>query len=140
MELDCFKDNCMPSDLSKCGGKMDRCVGGIQPVFEMGSLLVLSHSGVLDPTRYSPPGSSVHGGFSRQEHWSGLPCPLPGDLPNPWVEPRFPSLQAGSLLSELPGKPKNTGVGSLFLLQGIFQTQESNWDLLHCRWIFYQLS
>ena len=45
--------------------------------------------------------------------------------------------QAGSLLSELPGKPKNTGLGSLSLLQGIFQTQESNWDLLRCRWIFY---
>ena len=51
MELDCFKDNCMPSDLSKCGGKMDRCVGGIQPVFEMGSLLVLSRSVVSDSLR-----------------------------------------------------------------------------------------
>ena len=35
---------------------------------------------------YSPPGSSVHG-FSRQEHWSGVPCPPPGDLPNPGIEP-----------------------------------------------------
>ena len=34
----------------------------------------------------------------------------------------------------------NTGVGSLFLLQQIFLTQELNWDLLHCRWILYQLS
>ena len=38
------------------------------------------------------------------------------------------------------GKPNNTGVGSLSLLQGIFPTQESNWGLLHCRWIPYQLS
>ena len=38
------------------------------------------------------------------------------------------------------GKPKNTGVDSLSLLQWIFQTQESNWGLLHCRWILYQLS
>ena len=38
------------------------------------------------------------------------------------------------------GKPKNTGVGSLSLLQQIFPTQESNWDLLHCRWILYQLN
>ena len=37
-------------------------------------------------------------------------------------------------------KPKNTRVGSLFLLQWIFLTQESNWGLLHCRWILYQLS
>ena len=53
---------------------------------------------------------------------------------------RSPTLQADSLLSELPGKPKNTGVGSLFLLQGICPTQESNQGLLHCRRILYQLS
>ena len=43
-------------------------------------------------------------GFSRQEHWSGLPCPPPGDLPNPGIEPRSPTLQADSLPSEPPGK------------------------------------
>ena len=32
-------------------------------------------------------------GFSRQEYWSGLPCPPPGDLPDPGIEPRFPTLQ-----------------------------------------------
>jgi len=47
-------------------------------------------------------------------------------------------LQAYFLLAESPGKPKNTGVGSLSLLQGIFSTQESNWGLLHCRWIISQ--
>ena len=51
-----------------------------------------------------------------------------------------PTLQADSLPSELPGKPKNTGVGSLTLLQGIFLTQELNRGLLHCRWILYHLS
>ena len=51
-----------------------------------------------------------------------------------------PALQVDSLPSEPPGKPKNTGVGSLFLLQGNFPTQESNWGLLHCRQILYQLS
>ena len=45
-----------------------------------------------------------------------------------------------SLPSELPGKPKNTGVCSLSLLQRIFLTQESNWGLRHCRQILYQLS
>ena len=45
-----------------------------------------------------------------------------------------------SLLAEPQGKPKNTGMGSLSLLQRIFPTQESNWGLLHCRWILYQLS
>ena len=79
-------------------------------------------------------------GFSRQEYWSGLPCPPPGALPNPGIEPRSPTLQVDSLSSELPGKPKNTWLGSLSLLQGIFSTQESNWGLLNCRQKFYQLS
>ena len=79
-------------------------------------------------------------GFSRQEYWSGLLCPPPGDLPNPGIKPRSPALQADSLPSEPPGKPKNTGVGSLSLLQGIFLTQELNLGLLHCRWILYELS
>ena len=62
----------------------------------------------------------------------------PGDVPNPGIEPRSPALQAHS--SEPPGKPKNTGVGSLSLLQGNCLTQESNRGLLHCRQILYQLS
>ena len=44
-------------------------------------------------------------GFSRQEYWSGLPFPSPGDLPNPGIEPKPPALQEDSLLSEPPGKP-----------------------------------
>ena len=44
-------------------------------------------------------------GFSRQEYWSGLPFPSPGDLPNPRIEPRCPALQADSLPTELQGKP-----------------------------------
>ena len=69
--------------------------------------------------------------FFRQEYWSGLPCPPPGDLPNPEIEPRSPTLQVDSLLSEPPGKPKNTGVGSLSLLQGIFLIQRLNPCLPH---------
>ena len=53
---------------------------------------------------------------------------------------RSPALQADSLPSESTGEPKNTGVGSLSLLQGIFPTQELNRGLLHCRKILYQLS
>ena len=56
-----------------------------------------------------------------------LPSPIqlfaPHGLYSPWNSPG-----------------QNTGVGSLSLLQGIFQTQESKQDLLHCRWILYQLS
>ena len=40
-------------------------------------------------------------GFSRQEYWSGLPFPSPGDLPDPGIEPGSPALQADSLLTEL---------------------------------------
>ena len=45
-------------------------------------------------------------GFSRQEYRSGLPFPSPGDLPNPGIEPGSPALQADTLSSEPPGKPK----------------------------------
>ena len=43
-------------------------------------------------------------GFSRQEYWSGLPFPSPGDLPDPGIKPRSPAMQADALLSEPPGK------------------------------------
>ena len=52
-------------------------------------------------THQAPPSM----GFSRQEYWSGLPFPSPGDLPNPGIEPRSPALQADTLTSEPPGKP-----------------------------------
>ena len=108
----------------------------------------------------SLPGSSVHGifqarilewvaisfsktlfpGFLRPEYWSGYPFPSPGDISNPRIEPRSPTLQADSLPAEPQGKSKDTGVGSLSLLQGIFPTQKSDQGLLHCRWILYQVS
>ena len=78
-------------------------------------------------------------GFSRQECWSGLPFPSPGDHPNSRIESRSPTLQ-DSVPAEPPGKPKNTGVGTLSLLQRIFLTQELNRGLLQWRWILYQLS
>ena len=43
-------------------------------------------------------------GFSRQEYWSGLPFPSPGDFPNPGTKPGSPALQADTLSSEPPGK------------------------------------
>ena len=63
-------------------------------------------------------------GFSRQDYWSGLQCPSPGDLPNPGIEPSSPSLQADSLPSEPPGKPivpvqsgsRNCFLHSIFIL------------------------
>ena len=79
-------------------------------------------------------------GFSRQEYSSRFPCLPSGDLPNPGTEPRSPAFQADSLPAEPQEKPKNTGVGSLSLLQGNLATQESNRSLLHCSHILYQRS
>ena len=106
-------------------------------LFRVGSVAMLCLT-LCDPTDCIPPGSSA--GFPRQEYWSGLPGPAPGDLPNSGIESRSPTLRVDSLHSEPPGKPNNTGVGSLSLLQGIFLTQESNRGLLHCRQILHKLS
>ena len=60
----------------------------------------------LGPMNCSPPGSSVE--FPRQEYWSGLPFPSPGDLPDPEMEPESPvapALAGGFFTSEPPGKP-----------------------------------
>ena len=82
---------------------------------------------------------TVHGILqARILDW--VSSPSPGDLPNPGIDPRSPALQVDYLPVEPQGKPKNTGVGSLFLLQQIFPMQELNRDLLHCKWILYQLS
>ena len=56
------------------------------------------------------------------------------------MEPKSPTLQADSLPAEPQGKPENTEVDSLSLLQRIFPTQESKQGLLHCRQILYQLA
>ena len=53
-------------------------------------------------------------GFSRQKYWSGLPFPSPGDLPDPRIEPRSPTFQAGSLTSEPPGKSKKMTILDIF--------------------------
>ena len=96
-------------------------------------------STLCNPMDCSPPGSSVHGILqARTLEWVAVPSST--DLLNPRIEPRSPTLQADSLLSEPLRKPKNTGVGSLSLLQGIFLTQESNLAFLHCRWILYHMS
>ena len=95
---------------------------------------------LCDPMDCSPPGSFVHGILqARILEWVSLSL-LRGNLPNTGIQPRSPTLQADSLPAEPQGKPKNTGVGSLSLLQRIFLTQESNLGLLHCRQIFYCLS
>ena len=70
-------------------------------------MCVLSHFSRL--RLFAAPWTAAHQaplsvGFSRQEYWSGSPCPPPGDLPNLGIKPRSPTLQADSLLSEPRGK------------------------------------
>ena len=100
--------------------------------------------------------------FPKQEYWGGLPFPSPGALPDPGIELASPALAGRFFTTEPPGKVKvaqlcptfcdpmdynpwnsrgqNAGVGSSFLLQGIFPTRGSSQGLQHCRWILYQLS
>ena len=75
----------------------------------------------------------------RQEYWNGLPCPPSGDLPDPGIEPKSPTLQVDSLPLSHRESPRILGVDSLTLLQETL-TQELNLSLLHCRQILYQLS
>ena len=86
----------------------------------------------------NPPGFLSPRECSSQEYWSGLPCPPPEDLSNPGIEPRSPTLQADSLPTEPPGKPKNMEWVTYPFSGGIFPTQESNQGLLHCMQILYQ--
>ena len=68
--------------------------------------------------------------FSRQEYWSGLPFPSPGDLPNPGIETRSPELQADALPSEPPGALQSSSINIYFkgLLWGLN-------DLIHIKWL-----
>ena len=89
------------------------------------------------PTVCNPMDYTVHRILqARILEWAAPPA----DLPNPGIEPWSPALWADSLPAEPQGKPKNTGVGSLSLLQQVFPSQKSTQGLLHCRWILYQLS
>ena len=81
---------------------------------------VLSHDRLFATLWTVPRQAPLSMGISRQEYWNGLSFPLPRDLPNPGIEPRSPAMQADSLPFQSPGKPKNTGVDSLSLVQGNF--------------------
>ena len=77
---------------------------------------MLSHSVVSNSLQHhglQPAKLLCPWGFSKREYWSEFPCPPPGDLPNPGTKPTSAARQADSLPTEPPGKPKNTGVGSL---------------------------
>ena len=95
------------------------CVGVLSRVWFFATPWTITHQAPLSM------------GFLRQEYWNELPF---HSQSRDWT--LSPTLQVNYLPSEPPGKHKNTGVGSLSLLQGILPTQ----GLLHCRQILYQLS
>ena len=79
-------------------------------------------------------------GILRARILEWVAMPFSGNLPNPGINPRSPALLVESLLIEPRGNPRILKFGSLSFLQGIFPTEDSNRDLLHCRQILYQLS
>ena len=89
---------------------------------------------LCDPKDYT-----IHGILqARILDWVAVPFSRGSSQPRDRTQP--PALQVDSFPAEPQGKPKNTGVGSLSLFQGIYPTQGSNQGLLCCRWILYQLS
>ena len=91
------------------------------------------------PILCNPMDYTVHGILqARTLEWVAFPFSRRSSQPRD--QPRSPTLQVDFLPAEPQGKPKNTGVGNLSLLQWIFPTQESSRGLLHCRQILYQLS
>ena len=111
-------------------------------------LVAQSRPTLCDPIDCSQPGSSIHGEnapcipliwventqptsvFSRQEYWNRLPCLPPGDLPNPGIELRSPTLQMDSLLSEPPRKPRILEWVAYPFSRGSSQPQ--NWTGISC--------
>ena len=75
-------------------------------------------------------------GCSRQESWSELPCPPPGDLPNPGIEPRSPTLQADPLQSEPPGKP-NVHSSIIYNSQDIYGSNLSVHQQIKKMWYIF---
>ena len=136
VKCNCESRGC-PSTISPRLGLGWAWLPGAEKLGNMDNSESKSHSVVSDSLR--PQGLYSPWNFPCQNTGVGT-FPSPGDLPNTGIEPRSPSLQVDSLPAEPQGKPKNTGVGSLSLLQRILQTHESNQGLLYCRQILYQLS
>ena len=74
-------------------------------MYESESEIAQSCPTLCNPVDYIAYQASLSMGFSRQEYWSGLPFPSPGDLPDPGIEPRSPALEADALTSEPQGSP-----------------------------------
>ena len=89
----------------------------------------LSHVRLFETLWTVAPQAPLSMGFSRQEYWSGLPFPSPGDLPDPGIEPRSPALQADPLTSEPPGQTP----GILKVNSKVDRQQN-----VQCRWLCFE--
>ena len=85
----------------------DQCVSVCVCVCARVHVLTQSCSTLCDPMDDSPTDSSLSMGFSRQEYWSGLPFPTPGDLPHPGIEPTSHALVREFFTTAPPGKPSS---------------------------------
>ena len=94
---------------------------------------------VMSTTLWYPMDYKIHG-IPQARIPECIVFPFSMGFSQPRDRTQVSRLQAGSLPAEPPGKPKNTGLGSLSLLQWIFPTQKSSQGLLHCRQILYQMS
>ena len=81
------------SEFSKAGGYRFKIQKSIVFLCCLHAKLLQSYLTLCNPMDCSPPGSSVHG-FSRQEYWSGLPCPPPGYFPDSGIKPASPAVPA----------------------------------------------
>ena len=144
-------DCCPPGSGKNTGVDGRALLQGIYPTQELNLCLLHLLHWQTDSLPLSPPESESHSVVSLCNpmdytvheilqaiilEWVAFPSP--GYLHNPGIEPRYPAMQADSLSAELQGKPKNTGMDSLSVLQQIFLTQELKWGLLHCRHISLQ--
>ena len=97
-----------PGDLPNTGMKlMSPVLAGRSFTIEPpGKIKMLTQSCLVFATLWTVARqASLSIGVSRQEHWSGLPCPPPGDLPHPGVKSALPTLAGGFFTTEPPGKP-----------------------------------
>ena len=114
-------------------------VGGLAAAAAAAAKSRQSYPTLCDPIDRSPPGSPLPGILQAQIlEWVAMSSSRGSSRHRNWI--LVSHITGRFLLSEPPGKPRNTAVGSLSLLQGIFPNQESNWVLRHWRWILYQLS
>ena len=127
------------SVIHKCWNGSDSAISSTLLCCAVLHLVTQSCLILCNPMNCSPPDSSVHGILqARILEWVAMFSSRGSSQSRDRTQ--VSRIEGIFFTTEPQGNPKNTGVGSLSLLQGIFPAQESNWGILHCRQIVYQLS